>query len=271
MDERDLTVREIEEAKSWGLKPGDFLKLREKFQRSFMETERKDLREEITKEVYKTAKDAAIKELEERQKMTVPTAEYRAVSREYFRKLETEAIVMAETASRYASRADQEFKRNKLRRYVLGVLGAGVVPIMVATYLMGYTHTSPVFWAVLASIVVTHIWTWARYEDIFTTQESKAHRFAKVTSEYLIVAEAIKRHRIVTVATATSTDDIRHALTFVVDRKERLDYEFTPLMDEIVKGREQARVSTIAAVDAQQVMDVCEELPESVDAPTQRA
>ena len=105
MDERDLTGRDIEEAKNWGLTPRKYMELREQLNRKFQEADKSKTREDVTKEVYAKAKEDARKELDEARARQVPSEMQREVVTEYLAKYEVECATLAETASALADKA----------------------------------------------------------------------------------------------------------------------------------------------------------------------
>jgi hypothetical protein len=267
MDVRDMTGREIDEAKSWGLSPDKYLSLRDKLNREFQDKDKAKLREDITREVFDKAKNDARKELENDRAKLTPTALHRSVSTEYLACYEIECHTLAETASALAEQSQEKFDWNRRRLSVIWVLSVALVPAIAILYWRGLTYNHLAFWGVIVPMVVTHIWNWVSYVYGGEEHDERRKRLLKIASDYLILADSAKGARIVDIPVADTIQTIQNKVEHLADMKRRQDDNFTPFTSAILKGRERAKVSTLATIDAQDVIRTLKELQEPAALP----
>lgn len=267
----DLTLKEANEAKKFGLSRENYVKLRaillnryrESIEGALAEKLREELKKDkgLLKEVEKSMSEPMREkiriELEKENRLNeAPTTECRSSYATYLKEVEAEADTMAETSSSYGDASMRRLKRNRLTRGALATIGwFSILPASMFMYAHGIWYTSPIFWGVLLSIVIMAGWISNRFVTVRDGADSQMRKLYKISSDYLSLSDDARRIRLTTIPNSKSVQDIQSEVAKIRKRKEEFDEKFTPATSDVNAMRKKVRVQALEDIDPVEVIE----------------
>ena len=279
----DLTVREVEEAESYGLTLDQYLELKAKFNavalqktRDQVAKEYRDerleqeirprLKTEITNELRKSIEEELGEKMFQRARETLladkSSPKERAAIRNFAREIEIDALTYARTASTVADRSEWALAwQMRFLRPLFHALWLSFGPI---AYWI-YSHHGLNF-ALFAAVVIPWFLAFCVLGG-FNSELRKAHNATitlsrKKASEYWRVAEQAKRLHMVDAHLDLSRREIREKLEHLVTHKESVDQDFTPDATTLDDSRKKIREMLLTESDTSDFLRVDTKEPE---------
>lgn len=277
-----LTLKEVEEAKSYGLSSSAYDELREKFEMRL----RDKLRDLVKKEVYASAeKELRVKlrveveeeireqvkkkfENEERAKLEakirseadsqVPDPKDLSAYREFTRDVELDCLAQAHAASDMAD--TQELGWNSSRRWK-GALSWLLFLSQPAAWIASYRFTES--WGVVSAVATA----WLTMAIVWAVVASNKHKemarevgnLRKTSSDYWKLAETAKKVRIVDLPTGDTRAELRAMLSNLAREKQTQDDRFHPSAKTVTKARVAVKEELVEEMDPERLFEPAEE------------
>lgn len=286
MDKLDLTLREVNEAESYKLTPERYLEIRSRIEQRLrsqlfpdaakhtqaIEAELKarlikelkpKIREELAAECQKVAEETLREKIEQEVQTRingevaakVPSPKDRKAFQDFVREAEFEALASATASSVEADVMERWLAVSRTLSTPLSWVWLLATPIL--GFLLHQRFGFGVgFFAYFLPLVIGAV-TFA-----FTTSFRHQLRFnnvasrRKITSDYLMLADKAKQHRIVTAEGALTRGELVEALRYFTNEKAQLDNKYHPTVKTLGRARVLARDNLMTEMDPETLLRV---------------
>lgn len=278
----DLTLREVQEADSYGLSPDKYDELRTKLEErlkkkvtpeveALKEAHLKAIRQEVTKELTPKIRvevlaeckkqaetdlrDGVWKELNATLNSRAPTPREREAFKVFVREAEMDCLTQANAASADGDRAVSAYRWNRRIRIPFA-WGLSLAAPILAFFLHQRYEWGLGFWAFLVPLIAGALgfayYTNERDDKLAPRQAL----FGKVASDYWILAERAKKLQLVTAQTALNRGELQKSLDEFTSAKKELDDRYLPSARNLEKSRGEVRAQLLSEVDPEKVFRI---------------
>lgn len=249
LDEADLPVREVDEAKEFGLSPRQWITLRKRFHGEQTQQRLRDLettwkaectqglksalraemlpelRVQAEKELGQRIREETQAKMSEEERARTATPAQRELAKEFFRDVEVDCRAQAEAASRMVDVCTNRYTwLNTIRNIAFWPLAIALFPY--AWWV--YSHSKGVSDLSLYAYVLP--WLIAMYltgsEDNIEARKKQIAEYQRVSSAYIIAADIARQARAVDVDLAVTRGDLQSRISSIGLRKTELDQQF---------------------------------------------
>lgn len=272
----ELTKREMDEAKDYGLSLEKYIRLKDQFtqiarQTLYTETVAKykdtterelrsslktELHDDLMKQVESELSEMMLKKAREELLSDKASVKERQSVREFAREVELDALTNARAASMSADASEQKFTFQMLvRRPLFYGLLFGFGPIAYYLY-----HRFGLDWYLLSAILgpwIIGFFTVAGLNSDFSERTiNTTTKYRKTAGGYARVAERAKRLRMVETQIELSRRELQEKLNGLVSEKSNVDQEFTPSSVMLDESRKKINDLLITETDASEFLRV---------------
>lgn len=277
-----LTLKEVEEAKTYGLSNNQYVRIRETFEMRL----RDKLRDLVKKEVYSSAEKELRKtirqeveteirasfeeklgtdlrakvraELEaEAQKLT-PNQKERTTAKEFIREVELDSLTQAHAASGIADETEVYLaSARKVRSPLFYASLISFIPtLLYLNMAKGWDFSHANLWAAMGTMVVAFITICVSNDAAYTRAKNVIDSHRKVSSDYWVLAEFAKKARMVETDAAASRSELANLTEKVSTLKANLDHHFHPSAVRVEKSRVAVKEQLITDMDPEKLLRV---------------
>lgn len=272
-----LTVRELDEAKTYGLTPESYDELREKLLSRNRVDVFESVKKEVTGNVEKSTRLALTKEIEascwvkveaafdkdSKQKLEAkirediaseaPNPKDIAAFKDFAREIEMDSLAQAHAASDEADQSDKVTKRGwSLLSFACFTLFLGLPAVWhyANTYLSGITFILSCGVYVLAGLVYCFM-----QGSELTDKAKDVANLRSLSSNYWDHANTAKSIRMVDLPTARTRGDLQRKLGYLLDSKKSTDAKFHPSAVALAKARISVRDQFVDEMDPERLFE----------------
>lgn len=272
-DKANLTLAEVDEAKSFGLPLDDYIRfcqiiknrLYDELKETVISNVRRDItptiKQELRKDIYseveknfnKNIRQNLEKEIKEKIKSEYPTDKEIKIYRNYAREIEFDCLTQAQSASESSEIYSSRIKFIKNIFYPLGyLLGFSILPLyfcFLNKKSLNEIILSFIFYVMLVGIYFIAV------INKHSRNETSFYHFRKITRDYLNIVDCIKKFRLVDVYKYATKHDLDEALQKIENDKFQIDLRFHPSIKSLTKARVAVRDQILTEMDPEKLLE----------------